>query len=468
MDQPRAYERAKSEGTYNMSDIAIRAEGLSKQYRIGGKQERYSTLRDTISSAATAPFRLLRTAFRHPGARRDKEKDTIWALKDVSFEVQAGEVVGIIGANGAGKSTLLKILSRITEPTLGYAEIHGRVGSLLEVGTGFHQELTGRENVYLNGAILGMKRSETDRKFDEIVAFAEVEKFIDTVMKHYSSGMYLRLAFSVAAHLEPEILLVDEVLAVGDIAFQKKCLGKMEDVAVRGRTVLFVSHNLGAIKELCRTSMVIKNGRLDFRGDVVEGLARYSQNVMGEEQDLAISRNRWHHVGISAQSGPGTAGGMASIEKDEPFLAEACLDLKDDFVGGPLFCIITNSIGEPVVHQRIHSNQLGDALPAGRYRLTALFPGLWLAPGVYTLYFKFIGRRATGGDERYLSERVMLDIAGSTWELSGAALAPPANWTLSRETDVNGEGSRLSETQQCRDAVVSNKSDSIQRPVSQG
>src|SRR3989454_14034 len=229
-------------------DVAIRCQGLGKQYRLGPRQ-RYRALRDTLPALALAPFRGLRSAigFGRPTA----QGATLWALRDVSFEVSAGEIVGIIGANGAGKSTLLKILSRITEPTEGQAEIHGRVGSLLEVGTGFHPELSGRENVYLNGAILGMRRAEIEKKFDEIVAFSEVEKFVDMPVKHYSSGMYLRLAFAVAAHLETEILLVDEVLAVGDVEFQKKCLGKMEDVSKQGRTVLFVSHNMHAIRRLC-------------------------------------------------------------------------------------------------------------------------------------------------------------------------------------------------------------------------
>ena len=215
-----------------MTDIAIRVENLSKQYRIGGPQARYKTIRESLTETVQAPFRRLASVVR--GQSSAVTNETIWALKDVSFEVKRGEVVGISGRNGAGKTTLLKILSRITEPTEGYAEIHGRVGSLLEVGTGFHPELTGRENIYLNGAILGMKRAEIERKFDEIVAFAEIEKFIDTPVKHYSSGMYVRLAFAVAAHLEPEILLVDEVLAVGDARFQKKCLGKMGEVSAQG------------------------------------------------------------------------------------------------------------------------------------------------------------------------------------------------------------------------------------------
>jgi len=257
-----------------MSDIAIRVEGLGKQYRIG-KRERYRTLRDTLADAARAPFRRLRSALGLRSAACPEGERTIWALQDVSFEIPRGEVVGVIGRNGAGKSTLLKVLSRITEPTAGRIEIKGRVGSLLEVGTGFHPELTGRENVFLNGAILGMRRTEITRKFDEIVAFAEIEKFIDTPVKHYSSGMYMRLAFSVSAHLDPEILVVDEVLAVGDAAFQKKCLGKMGDVAREGRTVLLVSHNLIAIRHLCSSALLFQSGRMVHSGEPASVLSRY-------------------------------------------------------------------------------------------------------------------------------------------------------------------------------------------------
>lgn len=248
-----------------MSDTAIRVEQLGKFYKIGAQKAKYKTFRDTLAHAAATPARMARSLFSRNGQAKTDD-NTFWALKDISFEVKRGEVVGIIGRNGAGKSTLLKILSRITDPTTGFAEIHGRVGSLLEVGTGFHPELTGRENIYLNGAILGMSKADIERRFDEMVAFAEVEKFIDTPVKHYSSGMYLRLAFAVAAHLEPEILLVDEVLAVGDIQFQKKCLGKMSEVAAEGRTVLFVSHNLNAVRSLCTTCVVLAEGQLMLRG----------------------------------------------------------------------------------------------------------------------------------------------------------------------------------------------------------
>jgi len=257
-----------------MSDIAIRVQNLSKQYRIGEAQRQYKTLRETLVSSAK---RLLPSNFK---ASTRVPETTIWALNDVSFEVHQGEVVGIIGRNGAGKSTLLKVLAHITSPTKGRVEIHGRVGSLLEVGTGFHNELTGRENIYLNGAILGMKKAEIERKFDEIVDFAEIEKFLDTPVKHYSSGMYMRLAFAVAAHLEPEILLVDEVLAVGDAQFQKKCLGKMGEVARAGRTVLFVSHNMGMINSLCERAFLINSGEIILDDNPSSAIARYYNNGM--------------------------------------------------------------------------------------------------------------------------------------------------------------------------------------------
>jgi lipopolysaccharide transport system ATP-binding protein len=254
-----------------MSDTVIRVENLSKLYRIG-KREEYRTLRDAIVHSFLNSFHLVK----HPKPNtHNPTPNSIWALKDVGFEIKRGEVVGIIGRNGAGKTTLLKILSRITEPTEGYAEIRGRVGSLLEVGTGFHAELTGRENIYLNGAILGMKKAEIERKFDEIVAFAEIEKFIDTPVKHYSSGMYVRLAFAVAAHLEPEILLVDEVLAVGDAAFQKKCMGKMGDVAREGRTVVFVSHNMGTVTRLCTKTIWLDAGYIQMLGATEGIIAAY-------------------------------------------------------------------------------------------------------------------------------------------------------------------------------------------------
>ena len=255
---------------------AIRVDHLSKRYRIGAMQAEfhYGMLRDVLMDVAMTPVHVFRS-MTGKSMRGAENFSYIWALNDVSFDVQEGQVLGIIGRNGAGKSTLLKVLARVTEPTKGTVSVRGRVGSLLEVGTGFHPELTGRENIYLNGAVLGMRRGETERKFDEIVAFSEVEQFIDTPVKRYSSGMYLRLAFAVAAHLEPEILVVDEVLAVGDAEFQKKCLGKMGDVAQQGRTVLFVSHNMSAVLRLTQEALVIDKGRLMMRAPTAEAVDYY-------------------------------------------------------------------------------------------------------------------------------------------------------------------------------------------------
>jgi ABC-type polysaccharide/polyol phosphate transport system ATPase subunit len=262
----------------DMSEIAISASGLGKRYRIGA-HARQTTMRERLTHAMTAPLRWVGPGRNGNGASSGARPD-FWALRDVSFELKKGEVLGLIGRNGAGKSTLLKILSRVTQPTVGRAEIRGRVGSLLEVGTGFHPELTGRENTYLNGAILGMGKKEINRKFDEIVAFAEVEEFIDTPLKHYSSGMQMRLAFAVAAHLEPEILLVDEVLAVGDINFQKKCLGKMGEVANVGRTIVFVSHQMNQIRRLCRRVIWMDDGRVRMDGGASDVLAAYESAML--------------------------------------------------------------------------------------------------------------------------------------------------------------------------------------------
>ena len=261
-----------------MNDYAIRAENLGKKFHIGAVKKNRN-FREALIDGLKSSCRRASSLLTGHSKGFSEADETIWALKDVSFEIKRGEIVGIIGRNGAGKSTLLKILSRISEPSEGFVDIYGRVGSLLEVGTGFHHELTGRENVYLNGAILGMKKDEISSKFDEIVAFAEVDKFIDTPVKHYSSGMYLRLAFAVAAHLEPDILLVDEVLAVGDAAFQKKCLGKMSEVAQVGRTVLFVSHNMAAVANLCQNAILLDEGRATLKGEPNEIINRYIEDT---------------------------------------------------------------------------------------------------------------------------------------------------------------------------------------------
>jgi lipopolysaccharide transport system ATP-binding protein len=276
-----------------MSKIAIEVAGLGKKYHIGGAQKSHYRLTDQVADTLMAPFRRAGKLLRGQATSAAELDETIWALKDVSFQIKSGEVVGIIGRNGVGKSTLLKILAGITDPTEGYADIYGRVGSLLEVGTGFHPELTGRENIYLNGAILGMKKAEIERKLDEIVAFAEIDKFLDTPVKHYSSGMHVRLAFSVAAHLEPEILLVDEVLAVGDMAFQRKCLGKMDDVAQAGRTVVFVSHNMGLLQTLCQRGIFLQQGAVDTDGTITEAVDAYLQTLeQAKASDLSKRTDR--------------------------------------------------------------------------------------------------------------------------------------------------------------------------------
>lgn len=287
-----------------MTDVAIRCEGLAKQYQIG-ERESYKALRDVITEAFAAPFRCLRSGSRH-SASTGGEKPAIWALKDVSFELKRGEVVGIIGRNGAGKSTLLKILSRITEPTHGRADIWGRVGSLLEIGTGFHPELTGRDNIFLNGAILGMRRAEIARKLDEIIAFAEIEKFIDTPVKRYSSGMYVRLAFAVAAHMETEILLVDEVLAVGDAQFQKKCFEKFRQISTGGRAILFVSHNMAALRTACQNGIILDRGGVAGKGEINAVADQYLATISKDRGTESVETKSFTlcDVSITSQEGP--------------------------------------------------------------------------------------------------------------------------------------------------------------------
>jgi lipopolysaccharide transport system ATP-binding protein len=292
-----------------MSSPVIRAEGISKRYRIGGYYG-YTTIRESVASAAAAAMR--REGPPLPG----EEQRWVWALKDVSFEIAAGETVGVIGVNGAGKTTVLKILSRITKPTAGWAELNGRVGSLLEVGTGFHPELTGRENVYLAGAILGMRKNEIRHRFDEIVAFADIESFLDTPVKRYSSGMKVRLGFAVAAHLEPEVLIVDEVLAVGDIAFQKKCLGKMGDVTAEGRTVLFVSHTMSLVRALCRRGILLERGSLIRDGDIDDVVGAYLRTLEDAgAQDLRARTDRrgWHNTMITRIDVSGSQGATGRL-----------------------------------------------------------------------------------------------------------------------------------------------------------
>ena len=301
-----------------MSQAAVEVRDLGKLYHIGSRQKNYYRLTDRLADLALAPVRRAGRLLRGQAASAAELDEALWALREVSFEVHPGEVVGLIGRNGAGKSTLLKILSGITDPTEGYADIYGRVGSLLEVGTGFHPELTGRENIYLNGAVLGMKRLEIQRKLEEIVAFAEIGQFVDTPVKHYSSGMYVRLAFSVAAHLEPDILVVDEVLAVGDLAFQRKCLGKMDDVAHTGRTVLFVSHNMGLLQLLCQRGLFLNQGTIQLDGTITEAVDAYLQTLeQARSQDLSerTDRKGQGHVRLVAVEVENCSPGASSVLK---------------------------------------------------------------------------------------------------------------------------------------------------------
>jgi lipopolysaccharide transport system ATP-binding protein len=367
-----------------MSGVAIRIEGMSKKFRIG-THERYRTLRDAMSQAFVTPFRRAASVIRGQAAGSTDQE--IWALRDVSLEIHQGDVVGIIGRNGAGKSTLLKILSRITEPTLGRVCLKGRVGSLLEVGTGFHPELTGRENIYLNGAMLGMRHAEIDNKFDEIVAFAELEKFLDTAVKHYSSGMYMRLAFAVAAHLETEILLVDEVLAVGDAAFQKKCLGKMGDVAKHGRTVLFVSHNMGAIMQLCPKSFALQQGQLVSQGPSKEIVQRYlsslfennSPNLERTPHRAGDGRLRFVSCYLQDESGKRTELPVAG----HPLDVVLEFDSREDLSNVQFMFTIFNHVGIAATHCNVDAMGQRFRIAQGKGTIICRIPKLPLPLGQY-------------------------------------------------------------------------------------
>ena len=367
-----------------MSDVVIRAEGLGKKYVIGqqGESERYTSLRDVVVRGARGFVRSARDLVggKLPLGSGETTED-FWALKDVNFEIKRGEVVGIIGRNGAGKSTLLKILSRITEPTEGSVEIRGRVASLLEVGTGLHPELTGRENIYLNGAILGMLRAEIRRKFDEIVAFAEVEKFLDTPVKRYSSGMYVRLAFAVAAHLEPEILVIDEVLAVGDAEFQKKCLGKMGEVAEQGRTVLFVSHNLGAVRALCSRGIVLFDGSISSDSFIDDAIKMYlSDTVPSSKIKLASKQQSVYLKEVSAKYNQRSTQEDAciiinlKIRSKEYRRASIDIRLKDNFGANIAFSSLGLFKDSEQINLTIGDNFASLKIDAG-----------YLASGIYTI-----------------------------------------------------------------------------------
>lgn len=371
-----------------MSNLAIRVEKLSKHYRIGGQRVRYATLRDKVMDALASPLRRAGKLWRGEATEAAELDETIWALRHISFDVTQGEVVGIIGHNGAGKSTLLKILTRITEPTEGSAFIRGRVGSLLEVGTGFHPELTGRENVYLYGSILGMKKAEIESKFDEIIAFAETEKFVDTPVKHYSSGMTVRLAFAVAAHLEPEVLIVDEVLAVGDARFQRKCLNKMQDVGQHGRTVIFVSHNMQAVVRLCHRAILLDDGQIVDDGRTQKVVSGYLMNELGakavrEWPDTATAPGgaiaRLRAVRVRTEKGSITD----TIDIRHPIVVEMEYDvLQSGFVLAPNFAFWNDDAICVFASQDLDPNWRRRPRPAGRYVSMVTIPGNFLAEGV--------------------------------------------------------------------------------------
>jgi lipopolysaccharide transport system ATP-binding protein len=368
-----------------MGDKAIAADGLSKEYRLGTSAHHYGRLSESLSNAFAAPFRMLS----HRTLRRP-EKDYLWALKDVSFEIEVGEAVGLIGRNGAGKTTLLKLLARITEPSEGRAVLRGKVGSLLEVGTGFHPELTGRENVYLNGAILGMSRAEINRRFDEIVDFSEVGRFLDTPVKRYSSGMQVRLAFAVAAHLEPEILLVDEVLAVGDVAFQRKCLGKMSNVAKEGRTIVFVSHNMAAITNLCTRALWIDAGSLAVDGTPAWAVAQYLSSSVSEGATWLAdaSGNDGREMSLQAAEVRDVSGNnTAAVRFDQPFVVDVSYRVNERIQDAALLLRITDLSGNIVFTSWDTDSGLTEPpnrMP-GAYVSSCTVPKRLLKPGRYWL-----------------------------------------------------------------------------------
>ncbi|HEV7843463.1 MAG TPA: ABC transporter ATP-binding protein [Pyrinomonadaceae bacterium] len=419
----------------------IKVESLSKRYCVAQRSSNRPTLREELVAALRAPLaRLTR--------RSARENGLLWALKDVSFEVAPGEVVGLIGRNGAGKSTLLKILSRITEPSRGRARIHGRVGSLLEVGTGFHPELSGRENTYLNGAILGMKKAEIKRKFDEIVAFAEVEKFVDTPVKHYSSGMYLRLAFAVAAHLEPEILLVDEVLAVGDAAFQNKCLGKMSAIAGEGRTVLFVSHNMPAIKNLCNRALLLDNGTIEREGDAVAVVQYYlqgdyqsSKKVWAREKRPGNDSIKLNMVRILDASGEE----VSSVKLSEPLTVE----IDYEVVARGAYVAFSLILFDPDGHvlfgsvSNTEKSHYSTPMDCGRYSSRCVVSGDLLNTGKFS--FSLTGFSANWTDHFRVDQVVSFEaiddglLRGDYYGPYGGPLRPRFPW----ETVALTQGARL-------------------------
>jgi len=415
-----------------MEETAISVQKISKAYSIGLEETRSETLFGAAARSLSAPFRNFRNLKNLSNFKNTDRDDVFNALQDISFDIYKGEAVAIIGHNGAGKSTLLKIISRITDPTSGKINIFGRVSSLLEVGTGFHPDLTGRENVYLNGTILGMRKSEIDAKFDEIVEFSGIEKYIDTPVKRYSSGMRVRLAFSVAAHLEAEILLIDEVLAVGDVQFQKKCIGKMNEVANDGRTVLFVSHNMGAVKELCSRGIVLKKGLKVFDGNINESIVYYIDAIRKPNEDLE------HSVKAVALGSILVNGSSeANIASDEPI--QISLSLNSNRIKDPyLIFIMEDFQGQEIVNLSLRSSQIGIDEFNGSQKIEIQFPVMNLAPGIYSVYFKIMLNDANSGQGKFVSDKFFLSVYGSEEAINSGfhsgkkntVLAPPVQWKV--------------------------------------
>ena len=434
-----------------LNDLAIKVENLSKRYRIGLKEEMYENFGSAILGFITRPlknYRKYRSLYKFNDIKSDDDNnssDILWALKDVSFEVKKGEVLGVIGPNGAGKSTLLKILSRITDPTSGKATISGRISSLLEVGTGFHPELTGRENVYLNGTILGMSKSEVDRKFSEIVDFAGVGRFIDTPVKRYSSGMSVRLAFAVAAHLEPDLLIVDEVLAVGDAEFQKKCLGKMGDMAKGGRTVLLVSHNMGAITSLCSRALLLEDGGLKLDGSSKDAVSIYlSKNVeqegyweknTSEEQSGRIARLKYARVLV---------GGRSEVRTiflfNEEVEIEIGYEIKHTVRSFRSYLFIKDSQNNVIwgSHDTDGNEMVGHAREPGVYSSTCIFPGGLLRPDRYHVSIGIYGKPREDVEEEHV-DVLSFDISEAEYIFSSdpriGLITPCLKWNIVCQKD---------------------------------
>ena len=429
-----------------MSDVVIKAENLGKKYTIGHQAEdgRYVALRDVLVHNAKNFWHKTKDLVSGKPIIQGDTTEEVWALEDLNFEIKRGEAVGIIGRNGAGKSTLLKILSRITEPTTGRVTIDGRVASLLEVGTGFHPELTGRENIYLNGTILGMTRAEIKRKFDEIVAFAEIEKYLDTPVKRYSSGMYVRLAFAVAAHLEPEILVVDEVLAVGDAQFQKKCLGKMGDISQEGRTVLFVSHNMSAISELCQKAILLRSGQIEVIDNVHTVIQKYSEHAI---RGSSINLTKLKHASRPQQYGKLTCLSLfdktmtpsSTFTMAQPIVARIGVHIYRRMPNAEIGFKISSKMGSAIHYYCSTWEGLRQDLEPGDYFFEVIIQQIMLLPAQYIVGAWLMQERTLLSDD-YIPDITVIEVIGSDfngnsadfarYSISGGEVYAPSQWRI--------------------------------------